>query len=175
MIYVLAIFLLWRQYELRQMLKSLRVDVNWLSRRVTHLEVQVEELEEDATPLPSPQVEFYELVDGQEKRITMKVIKVSQRLPINVKFKDLGGNIAPVEGKPAWSVTDETLGKVEPADDGLSALFTPAGPVGTLQVQVSADADLGEGVKSILGELEIQLLPGDAAVVELTAGDAQDI
>lgn len=119
-------------------------------------------------------VEFYTNINGQNQKVTSMLLKVNQNLPVSVKFKDKFGNDAAVDGVPVWAVTDVALADLEVAADGLSAVLKPKGAVGTLKVQVTADADLGEGVKSILGELEVQLLPGEAVTVELTPGEPTD-
>lgn len=124
--------------------------------------------EEQAT-----QITFYKLLpDGSKKEIIMAMLKVSQKLPLSVSFKDKFGNDAKVDGKPEWALTDPALGSLSVSEDGMSAELQPAGQMGSCKVQVSADADLGEGVKTILGELDIDLLPGDAEVVQIAAGEA---
>jgi hypothetical protein len=95
--------------------------------------------------------------------------KVTQKVKISISIKDKFGNAAKVDGTPAWGLTDEALGTLAVEADGMSALLEPKGVVGALKVQVSCDADLGEGVKPILGELDVELLAGDAEVVELAA------
>lgn len=57
----------------------------------------------------------------------------------------------------------------------MSATLTPIGPLGSFSVQVKADADLGEGVKEIIGELAVELSAGDAEVIALSAGAPSDI
>lgn len=101
-------------------------------------------------------------------------LKINQKLPVSVTFKDKFGNDAQVDGKPEWAVTDSTLASLEVADDGMSSMIVPTGVVGSFKVQVSADADLGAGVKTILGELDIDLVAGDAENVVISAGTPVD-
>lgn len=96
-------------------------------------------------------------------------LKVSQKAKISIAIKDKFGNAAKVDGVPAWALSDDSLGSIQVEADGMSGLFEPKGPIGSLKVQVKADADLGEGVKEILGELSLDLMAGDAEVVELSA------
>lgn len=77
---------------------------------------------------------------------------------------------AKVDGLPSWAVTDESLASLTVSEDGMSAMLLPLGPVGSFQVQVKADADLGEGVKEILGSLDVELAAGEAVSVEIAAG-----
>lgn len=97
-------------------------------------------------------------------------LKVTQSLPLSIKPVDAKGNAATVDGAPAWSVSDATLASINPADDGLSAVLVPLGPIGSFSVQVSADGDLGEGTKTIVGTLAVDLIGGDAVSVEIVAG-----
>ena len=102
-------------------------------------------------------------------------LKVTQSLPVSIEIKDKFGNPAQVDGVPAWSLTDPSKGALAVGENGLSAVFTPAGPMGDVSIQVSADADLGEGTKSILGELPVSILAGDAATISIAAGEPTDI
>lgn len=126
-------------------------------------------------PGEASSIEFYAIIAGRKQKVESMFLKVSQKLPISLAIKDIKGNAAKVDGAPKWAVTNEALASLVVAEDGLSAVLSPVGPVGLLKVQVKADADLGEGVKEIVGELEIELVAGDAAVVELAAGVAVDL
>lgn len=108
-------------------------------------------------------------------QVTRMLLRVSQQLPISIGITDKAGNPAPVDGPPAWSLTDPSMGAIAAASDGMSAVFTPAGKLGDVTVQVSADADLGAGVKSIIGELPVSITGGDAAFIALTGGAPADI
>lgn len=117
-------------------------------------------------------IEFYSLIGGQKVRVVHMFLKVSDDLPLSVSIVDAKGNPAKVDGRPQWAVTDEALAKLEVAEDGMSAMLKPIGPIGTFQVQVKADADLGEGVKDLLGVLDIELLAGEAVAIAIAAGEA---
>ena len=110
-------------------------------------------------------------LDENKKEITHMFLKVNQSLPLSISIKDKFGNEAKVDGAPSWALSDPSLGALTVAEGGMSASLAPAGTVGAFKVQVSADADLGEGVKSILGELDIELLAGDAEVLSISAGE----
>lgn len=103
------------------------------------------------------------------------VLKVSQKLPLSIAIVDKGGNPAKVDGAPAWSLTDPSLGALAVAEDGMSAELTPSGVIGACQIQVSVDADLGEGVKPLIGELPVEFVAGDAATVSIAAGIPTDL
>lgn len=54
------------------------------------------------------------------------------------------------------------------SDDGLSAEITPTGPIGTVRVTVTGDADLGQGVTPIFGTLDVDITAGTAVGIEVT-------
>lgn len=126
------------------------------------------EIERAIIPAEAAQISFLLVSDGTLTEVSSMQLKVDKQAQLKMKVKDIKGNDAQVDGVPAWALTDPALGSLEVDADGMGAKFIPAGPVGSLMVQVSADADLGEGVKSIMGELPIDLLPGEAAVIELS-------
>lgn len=117
-------------------------------------------------------IEFYSDLGGINKKVDYMFLKVTQTLPLSIAIKDKFGNAAKVDGAPKWALTNEALGALTVSEDGMSASFAPAGTVGSLSVQVTCDADLGEGVKTIVGELAVELLAGDAETVEVSAGEA---
>ena len=84
---------------------------------------------------------------------------------MSILISDKAGNVAPVDGAPLWTVSDESLATIVAEADGLSASVTPTGKLGLCTVQVSADADLSGEVKTILGNLELELIGGDAVSV----------
>ncbi len=101
-------------------------------------------------------------------------LKISQNLPLAIAIKDRLGNDAKVDGIPAWALTDESLGKIEVAADGMSATLIPGDVTGACKLQVKADADLGAGVKEIVGELDIEFIGGDAVTISIAAGEPVD-
>ena len=104
----------------------------------------------------------------------MLLITDSQKCALAIAIVDRKGNPASVDGVPAWSSSDATLLTVEAGADGLSAVVTAVGPLGTAQVNVTADADLGGGVKPIAGVLDVQVVGGEAASVNISAGTPEE-
>lgn len=151
--------LLWIVFRLERVLKTLRAILKSLKR-----------IESALKPPEAARIEFY-VEDGEQKRkVDHMNLKISQKLPLSIEIKDRFGNAAAVDGAPKWSVSAPELADLVVAEDGLSAELQPKGLVGSLVVQVHADADLGEGVKDILGELPVELLAGDASVIAIAAG-----
>lgn len=84
-----------------------------------------------------------------------------------VSAKDSKGNPATVQA-PSWASSDETILSVTASADGMSATVGAVGPLGTAQVQFSCDADLGEGVRTLTGSADVEVLAGEAAVIEIS-------
>lgn len=102
-------------------------------------------------------------------------LQVTQQFPIEIQPVDARGNPAAVDGAPTWSVSDDTLLKVEAADDGLSAVVSALGPVGSAQVTVRADARMGAEVREIVGTLDVSLIAAEAATLRLVPGVPTEI
>ncbi len=115
-------------------------------------------------------IEFYSIINGRETRVEKMNLQQGEKAKLTLKIADKGGNPAKVQDdKVAWSVSDESLGALNVAADGMSAEYVPNGKAGTLTIQAKGDADLGEGVKEIMGEIQIDVLSGEAVVFELSA------
>lgn len=93
-----------------------------------------------------------------------------QQVELSIAPVDAAGNPAPVDGVPTWDVSDPTLGTLTVATNGLSAMFVTSGKLGSGQINVSADADMGEGVKTITGVQEIEITASEATSLGITAG-----
>jgi hypothetical protein len=111
--------------------------------------------------------------DGKTKPILGGKVfqKVDAPKTYSIKPVDAKGNAAKVDGVPQWASSDESLATVAPAEDGMSAVVTPVGPLGTFELQVKADADMGEGVKEVFGTASVDLVAGDA--VEIAIGQVE--
>ena len=156
---------LWR---LRNVAKSRQLHI--IGRRIADMNKTLERIEALLKPAQSvPAIEFYTIIGGQRKKVVHVFLKVSDKLPMLIEIKDKFGNAAQVDGVPQWAVTDASLAELEVAADGMTAMVKPLGTVGVFDVQVTADADLGEGVKTILGVLPVELLPGEAVSVNIAA------
>ena len=94
-----------------------------------------------------------------------------QQFSATVEFADAAGNPATVDGAPVWTSSDEAVLSVVAGDDGLSVTAAAVGPLGTAQLQVSADADLGEGVVTIQGILDIDVVASQAVTATITPGE----
>lgn len=99
----------------------------------------------------------------------MLVLTDVQKVALKIAPKSAAGNPAPVDGVPAWSTSDESVVSLVVAADGMNAEAVATGKVGVAQVNVSADADMGEGVKTITGVLDIEVKASEAVSLDVSA------
>jgi hypothetical protein len=101
------------------------------------------------------------------------VLPNTHKVLASVAIKDIAGNPAQVDGPLAWSVSDPSVITLEVSNDGLSAFVIAQGPLGTSQVSVEGDADLGEGVRpiTVIGDIEVRA--SEAVSLEMTFGAAE--
>lgn len=99
------------------------------------------------------------------------VMTVTQQVDLTIQPVDAHGNPAAVDGVPVWTSSEPD--KVEVTSDltGMFALARAVGPITTspVQVNVTADADLGSGVRSLVGVLEISIVAGEAVSLGIVA------
>lgn len=100
----------------------------------------------------------------------MLILTDAQKVTLSVGFTNPIGNPAPVDGVPVWTVSDPNIIDLQVSDDGLTAEAITKGPLGPCQVTVTADADMGEGNRSITGTLDIEVRASEAVTVGITAG-----
>ena len=94
--------------------------------------------------------------------------------PVNLVINDKKGNPARVDGMPVWTSSDESVATVTPSEDGMSATILSLGTTGTAQISVTADADLGEGVREMTGSALIDVIAGEAFAFALMLGEDFD-
>lgn len=100
----------------------------------------------------------------------MRTLTNTQKITYSLKIEDAFGNPAKVDGVPEWSSSDPSILTVTPAADGLTAVAETVGPLGNVQVRVSADADLGAGVRPITAVDEVSVEASEAVTLGISAG-----
>lgn len=99
----------------------------------------------------------------------MLVLTDTQQCDLTLQPVDKKGQPAAIDGTPSWSSSNEAVVAVAVSANGLSATLV-AGILGTAQINVTADADLGAGVVAVTGTLDVQVVAGQAVAVALTPG-----
>lgn len=114
-----------------------------------------------------------------QKGITSMQLTDIQSVKLFIQPIDAKGNPAPVEaGTVVWVSSDPTIITVGPDPDDatneLKQVATAVGPLtadgASVQVSVSADADLGAGTTTINGTLDITVVASQATSVTINTG-----
>jgi hypothetical protein len=111
--------------------------------------------------------------DENHKEISMLKMTDVQKAKASISFVDAKGHPAIVDGVPVWDVSNAGPVSLAPAADGMSCDIVANAP-GTLQVNVTADADLGAGTKTITGVLDVEITGSDAVTVNINVGPVED-
>lgn len=99
------------------------------------------------------------------------ILSTVQKVALSVAFVDAAGNPAVVDGVPSWSSSDASVVAIEDVSpDGMSCFASTVGPLGTAQVSVSADADMGSGTRAVTGVLDIEVQAAEAVSASIAAG-----
>jgi hypothetical protein len=91
-----------------------------------------------------------------------------QEVPLSVAPVDAAGNPGKIDGVPAWTASDPTVGTLQVAADGLTAKFVTTGKLGVCQVTVTANPT--GGTAPITGHLDIEVTGSEATSLTVTAG-----
>jgi len=91
-----------------------------------------------------------------------------QKVLVTLAPTTAAGNPATLDGTPSWTVKEGDA-IVEPAPDGLSCTLI-SGTVGNSVIEVSADADLGEGVATITDTIDLAVVSAQASSLGLLVG-----
>lgn len=108
---------------------------------------------------------------GQNEEETMSLVLTDeQECELAPSFTTAAGNPGRVDGVPVWSSSNPDVLDLQVSDDGLQALVTAKGPLGSSQVSVTVDADLGEGVRQVVGVLDVIVQAAEVVAVGIVAG-----
>jgi hypothetical protein len=100
-------------------------------------------------------------VQGENMSATMQV---GHYAVVSVQWVDNAGNAAHVDGPTVWQSSDVTLVECTVSTGNpLIANLHALGPIGPVQIQATADADLGEGTQSITALLDVTVIAGEAS------------
>jgi len=90
-------------------------------------------------------------------------MSVGMRATVSVAWKDAGGNTVKVDGPTTWASTvPATVECKEATGNPLNANLYAPGPLGTSQIQATADADLSDGLKAVTATLDVTVISGQA-------------
>jgi hypothetical protein len=105
--------------------------------------------------------------------ILMATLTNTQQVNVEIRAKNRRGGPAGLQS-PEWSTDNSDVLRLEPHADGQSCRIVAAGPIGTANVTMQADADLGDGVQPVVGTLSFDITPGTATVIDLVPGPPEE-
>ena len=132
--------------------------------RVKNLKLTVSGTLEFNIEEEKPRIIFTIKYNGiQLKDPDMLVLANDHKVTASIQPVDAKGNPATIDGLAAWSSSSTDIVNVTNVSaDSLSADVIPGTAMGTAQINVTADADLGSGVTTINGVLDVQVVAGQA-------------
>jgi len=111
---------------------------------------------------------LYLLIQFNSKKQTKMLITITneEKVQVTLAPTTAAGNPATLDGVPTWTVIegDATL---EVAVDGLSAFLVSGAADVNSKVEVSADADLGEGIVTLTDVVDLAVVPASASALGL--------
>jgi hypothetical protein len=123
----------------------------------------------------TPHLVFWITTNGVKTKTTMLILQDGFQVRASIQPVDAEGNPAKVDGVPTWSSSDKTIADVtNVATDGLSANVIAIAP-GTVQINVSGDADLTGGSKPITGVLDVNVIAGEAVSFQISTSEPEPI
>lgn len=116
-------------------------------------------------------------IGGGEVELTLLE---GQRVLVTAKPKSLSGRQARIDGAVQFSTNDPASLQITPGPDPATQAYLAPTPLGldprrTVNVRVTADADLGEGVEELVSSLDVVILPQKAAILELELGQPEEV
>ncbi len=101
------------------------------------------------------------------------ILTDTQKVTLTFTAKTAKDKPARVDGIPQWSTSNPAVCSITPAADGLSAVVK-ATATGTTQISVTADADLGTGVRNITATGDVEVRPSEAVTVGIAFGTPEE-
>jgi len=99
-----------------------------------------------------------------------------QKVRLTIDPRTATGDPATIDGVPTWLSSNPSVITMEPDPNDVNAQYAVAvGVEGTSIVTVECDADLGSGIRTVSGELEIEVSndASEASSVGIVPGTPQ--
>jgi hypothetical protein len=82
---------------------------------------------------------------------------------VQVAYVDSHGNLARVDGDVSWDTSDTEIATVAvDSSESSKAIVRASNMIGQVQITATADADLGDGVRSLVTAMDIEVVAGEA-------------
>ena len=110
------------------------------------------------------------------KNIMSLILQNDHKVTASITPVDAKGNPATIDGLANWTSSASDIVAIQNVSaDSLSAEIVPGTALGTAQINVTADADLGSGVTTINGVLDVQVVAGQAVGFTISTSAAVPI
>ena len=100
-----------------------------------------------------------------------ETLGVGHYATITVEWKDAAGNAAKVDGPTNWASTAPDVLSVTVATGNPLIANAKALKIGSAQIHATADADLGDGVKTVTSTIDVTVIAGEAVGGSMTFKD----
>lgn len=100
-----------------------------------------------------------------------EILGVGHYATVTVEWKDAHGNPAKVDGPTKWESTDPAVLTVTVSTGNPLIANAKAIAIGSAQIHATADADLGEGIKTVTSTIDVTVIAGEAVGGEMTFED----
>lgn len=108
--------------------------------------------------------------------IKMFSLKLRQRVKLTLRPIDSNGDPAPIEaGSAVFNSTEPEVMRIELIPEEPESCWIYSGVTGVATIEYSADADLGEGVKTITGSSNGEVIPREAVGFGVAFGEPEDV
>lgn len=155
---------------------SLALEAFWdvlTGQNVPRVVFKLSKIVEQAGPV-SPTIQQKRRAFDRRYLVMSFTLNDNQQVNAKVAFVDKKGNPANVDGAPQWMVDNPNLLSITPAADGMSCLIAAVGPLGSGNVTVKVDADLGAGTTEIIGMAQVDVVGGAANTVTINFDQPTD-
>jgi len=145
----------------------LLIDVNWAAQRICLTEPPGE-----ANLRWTLHYEDFTVEGDDGMAVTLTDV---QKVTVGVQPVDAKDNPAAIDGVPVWAVSDPALLSLAPnPSDPNGMVVLAVGPLGNAQVSVTVDADLGAGVLTLTGLLDVTVVSSQATTVGIVVGTPEN-
>lgn len=120
-----------------------------------------------------PRAKYLKILNELGDEVMTFTISPDKKRTFRLAIKAANGKPAPIDGVPTWEISPTGPVSLFPASDGMTCEIAWLKD-GLTTLTVTADADLGTGVKTISNTAEIEALTLEASSIEISADDEVD-
>lgn len=113
-------------------------------------------------------------IDETKGEPCMRVtLTTEQFVTVGIRPVTATGRPAVVDGIPQWTQSEPGAVKLQPAADGMTCRIIATSKPGLRGVLVTADADLGAGMRQISADIDVEVIPAEAVGFGILVGEIE--